>query len=124
MEIASPAAAKLGQGGGIGLSDCPVLCGGLSAGLFADRGNRRRFGVSSTLIRGELLETRTLLTSAIGFSISGTSLITENAADTDNNDGHYTLDYTGTLTGGDTASVDSLARSEELLSLNESDYSF
>ncbi len=92
--------------GGIGLTDGAVLCGRLSAGLLADRGHRRRLGISSGLLHGEQLESRTLLTSAIGFSISGTPLITEDAADGDNNAGNYTIDYSGTLTGGDTASVD------------------
>ena len=92
--------------GGIGSTDCAVLCGRLSAGLVAERGQRRRLSVSSGLLHGELVESRTLLTSAIAFSVSGTPLITENAADSDNNAGHNTIGYTGTLTGSDTASVD------------------
>lgn len=45
-------------------------------------------------------------TGLITFAVSGTSLITEDSTDGDSNHANYTIGYTGTLTGSNTASVD------------------
>ncbi|MBL8849455.1 MAG: hypothetical protein JNG89_07215, partial [Planctomycetaceae bacterium] len=63
---------------------------------------RRSLSLATT---AESLEDRTLL-SNVAFAITGPSSVTEDPADSDDNEAEYTLSYTGTVGSGETISVD------------------